>query len=129
MQTQSSELIALEKKFWQSVVDEDIDAVLSMLNDPALMVGSHGAMKFGHDQYRQMAEQSGVVIKSFELSAIDVVFPSEGTAVMAYSAKLVRAARGEAEGIHEEVADSSVWTRKDGKWRCVMHTETPIGNR
>ena len=28
-----------------------------------------------------------------------------------------------------EMADSSVWTKKDGHWLCVMHTETPIDEK
>jgi hypothetical protein len=126
MRTADSELIALENKFWQSMVDEDTDAALSMLDEPALMVSSHGSMKFDHDGYRQMAEHGSMVIKSFELSDMNVVFPSDDVAVLTYKAKQVLSARGKSEQIDQQMADSSVWTRKDGKWRCVMHTETPL---
>jgi hypothetical protein len=126
MQTANSELIALEKKFWQSIVDEDTETAISLLNEPALMVSSHGAMKFDHDGYRQMAEHGSMVVKSFELSEMNVVFPSEDTAVMTYTAKQSLSARGESKQTQQEMADSSVWTRKNGEWRCVMHTETPI---
>ena len=126
MQTANSELIALEKKFWQSMVDEDTETALSMLEEPALMVSSHGAMKFDHDGYRQMAEHGSMVIKSFDLSDMNVVFPTEDLAVMTYKARQSLSPRGKSEEIDQEMADSSVWTRKDGKWRCVMHTETPI---
>ena len=56
MQPTSNDLISLEKKFWQSMVDEDTDTALSMLDEPALMVSSHGAMQFDHAGYRRMAE-------------------------------------------------------------------------
>ena len=68
MQTADSTLIALEKKFWQSMVDEDTDTALAMLAEPSMMVSSHGAMQFDHDQYREMAEKGSMVIKSFKLS-------------------------------------------------------------
>ena len=38
MQAPSKTLIELENKFWKSMVDEDTDTALAMLDEPALMV-------------------------------------------------------------------------------------------
>ena len=126
MPTTHQEVIDLEKKFWQSMVDEDTDTALSMLDEPALMVSSHGAMQFDHEQYRQMAEKGSMVVKSFELSDMQVVFPTDSTAVMTYRVKQALSERGDSKQVEQEMADSSVWTKKDGQWLCVMHTETPV---
>ena len=32
------------------------------------------------------------------------------------------------EGIQLEAFDSSVWVRRDGKWVCVVHTESLAGD-
>ncbi|MBL0730725.1 nuclear transport factor 2 family protein [Piscinibacter sp. HJYY11] len=125
----TSDLIELENRFWQSMVDEDTDTALSMLDEPALMVSEYGAMQFDHSQYRKMAEQGKMVIKSFELSDMNVVFPTDETAVLTYRVKQAMAPRGQDELIRQEMADSSVWTRKGGQWRCVMHTETPVSSQ
>jgi hypothetical protein len=58
MPTPSQTLIDLETKFWQSMIDQDTDAAVAMLSEPALMVSSHGAMKFDHAGYRKMADQA-----------------------------------------------------------------------
>jgi hypothetical protein len=128
MRTADNTLINLEKKFWQSLVDEDADAALSMLYEPALMVSAQGAMQFDHAQYRDMAENGNMVVKSFELSDMNVMFPNDDTAVLTYRVRQVLAERGEeeSEAVEQTMADSSVWTRKDGEWRCVMHTETEV---
>ncbi|MDR7335484.1 nuclear transport factor 2 family protein [Roseateles asaccharophilus] len=126
MPSTDSTLIALEKKFWQSMVDEDTDTALAMLDEPSLMVSSHGAMQFSHDQYREMAENGSMVIKSFELSDMQVMYPNDDTAVLTYRVKQAIAMRGKSGEIEQEMADSTVWVRKDGEWRCVMHTETEI---
>ena len=126
MQTAGNDLIALEKKFWQSMVDEDTDTALSMLDEPALMVSSHGAMQFDHAAYRRMAEQGAMVIKSFELSDMNVLFPSADMAVLTYRVKQAMAQRGKSDEMKQDMADSWVWARKDGRWRCVMHTDTPV---
>lgn len=124
----SKELIDLETRFWQSMVDEDTDAALAMLDEPALMVSAHGAMQFDHAQYRKMAEQGSMVVKSFELSDINVVFPTDGTAVLTYRVSQALAQRTGGDVTQQQMADSSVWTHKDGRWRCVMHTETPVAD-
>lgn len=126
MQTSSKTLIELETRFWQSMVDQDPDTATSMLNEPALMVSSHGAMKFDHAGYRKMAEQGSMVLTSFELSDVEVVFPNDTTAILTYGVKQGVADRGKSKSITQQMADTSTWILTDGGWRCVMHTETPV---
>ena len=126
MPTASNEVIALEKKFWQSLVDEDTDTAVSLLDEPSMLVCGHGAMQFDHAKYREMAEKGSMVVQRFELSDVQVGFPTDTTAVVTYRVKQTIAERGKSQPIEQEMADSSVWTKKDGQWRCSMHTETPI---
>lgn len=126
MQANRTDIINLEKKFWQSMVDEDTDLSLSMLDEPSLMVSPHGAMQFDHRQFRQMAEKGSMAIKSFALSDMNVVFPTDDSAVLTYKVKQSLTERGSSKQIDQEMADSSVWVHKGGKWLCAMHTETPL---
>ncbi len=127
MRTSSKTLIDLETKFWQSMVDQDSDTAVSLLSEPALMVSSHGTMKFDHAGYRKMAEQGAMVLTSFEFSDIDVVFPNDTTAVVTYRVKQGVSSRGKAKSTTQEMADSSTWVQSESEdWRCVMHTETLI---
>jgi len=120
-------LVDLEKRFWQSMVDEDTDAAVALLDEPALMVSAHGTIQFDHGQYRHMAEQGKHVVRNFSFDDMQVLFPNEDTAVLTYSVRQAVAERGSEEVVEQRMADSSVWTRKDGSgWRCVMHTETPL---
>ena len=128
MPNQTKTLADLERKFWQSMVDQDTDVALDLLNEPALMVSSHGSMKFNHAGYRQMAEKGSMVLTSFELSDVDVVFPNEKTAIMSYHVKQAMAPRGKAESTVQEMNDTSTWIRSGRRWKCVMHTETPANN-
>lgn len=126
-QDTAQHLIELEKKFWQSMVKEDTDVALSMLDQQALMVSQHGSMKFDHMQYRQMAQQGPMVLKDFKLGDIDVLQPTEDMAVLTYRVKQSVAPRGSnGEGTTQEMVDSSTWVRKEDQWQCVAHTETPL---
>ena len=127
MQASSKTLIDLENKFWQSMVDEDTDTALAMLNEPALMVSSHGAMKFDHAGYRQMAEKGSMVLKSYQLSDIDVVLPADDTAILTYRVKQEVASRENGgKSTEQEMNDTSTWVKTRDGWKCVMHTETPV---
>lgn len=127
MTTPTKTLIDLETKFWQSMVDQDTDAALQLLHEPSLMASSHGAMKFDHAGYRKMAEQGSMVVTSFALSDVEVVFPSETTAVMTYRVKQSVASReGGKSGKDtiQDMSDTSTWVYVDKRWQCVLHTES-----
>ena len=64
-------LIELEKRFWQSLVEQDADTAIQLLTEPALMVSEHGAMQFDHAGYRKMAEHGSMVLSSNERSTIE----------------------------------------------------------
>jgi ketosteroid isomerase-like protein len=127
MSTLSKTLIELEKKFWQSMVTQDTRTAAELLTEPALMVSSHGAMKFDREGYRKMAQQGTMVLTAFELSDVDVLFPSDTTAIVTYRVKQVVAPRAKGgSAIEQEMNDTSTWVRKDVGWQCAMHTETPV---
>ena len=126
MQTSSKTLIDLETRFWQSMIDQDTDTAVAMLAEPALMVSSHGSMKFDHAGYRKMADQGTMVLTSFEFSDMDVVFPNKTTAIVTYHVKQGVANRGGSDSKTQDMADSSTWVKEKDDWRCVMHTETPM---
>jgi ketosteroid isomerase-like protein len=125
---QEKTLVDLETKFWQSMVDQDTDAALALLTEPALMVSGHGAMKFDHGGYRKMAEQGSMVLTSFALSDMNVVLPNDTTAVLTYHVKQSVAKRGDGQTTTQEMNDSSTWVRAGQQWKCVAHTETPVSS-
>ncbi|MES2878170.1 MAG: nuclear transport factor 2 family protein [Pseudomonadota bacterium] len=126
MQNPSSTLVDLERKFWQSMVDHETDVALNLLCEPAFMVSPHGAIKFDHAGYRQMADHGAMVVNSFELKDMEVVFPSDSTAILSYRVKQGVAPRSKGATMEQEMNDTSTWIKTDHGWRCAMHTETPI---
>ena len=129
MATSAKTLIELETKFWQSMVDQDADAALQLLHDPSQIASSHGAMRFDHAGYRKMAEQGAMVVTSFELSDVEVVFPTETTAVLTYQVKQTVAKRegGESsESSTQNMSDTSTWVHAGKRWQCVLHTESEM---
>lgn len=121
----TKELIDLEKRFWQSMVDQDSDAAVQLLDEPALMVSAQGAMQFDHAAYRKMADQGSMIVRSFELSDVKVVFPTDGLAILTYGVTQETVSRKGGHPKTQRMTDSSTWVRRGDDWRCVMHTEAP----
>ncbi len=126
MQANARNLVDLENRFWESIRDQDTDAALELLDEPALMISPHGAMKFDHAGYRKMATQGTMLVKDYDLSDMQVHFASDDVAVLFYKVQQTLSPRDGSEDITQQMTDSSTWIRKDGEWRCVMHTETGI---
>ncbi len=120
-------LIDLETKFWQSIVEQDPNTAVNLLKEPALMVSTHGTLKFDRNGYRKMAEQGTMSVTSFELKDVDVVFPNDATAILTYRVKQALKTRSDGKEVIQEMNDTSTWVRDSGdRWLCVMHTETPV---
>ena len=118
------DLIALEHRFWQSMVDRDTDTALGLLAEPALMVSSHGSMQFDHAGYRKMAEDPRYALKAFDLSNTRVLRPSDDVAIVTYEVDQTTTMADREERVR--MSDSSTWVRRDGKWLCAIHTETAM---
>ncbi|MES3000028.1 MAG: nuclear transport factor 2 family protein [Pseudomonadota bacterium] len=126
MATTEQELVNLETRFWQSMVDQDADTALGLLAEPAVMVSSHGAMQFDHAGYRKMAEQGTMTVASFEFADMKVLLANPATAILTYRVKQRMQARGKSDVTTEEMNDSSTWVKSGSGWKCVMHTESPV---
>jgi Domain of unknown function (DUF4440) len=122
MTTPSNKLIDLEKKFWQSLVDQDTAAALELLRDSACMATAHGAIKFDHAGYRKMAELGPMVMASFALSDVEVMFPTETTAVMTHHVKQSVGARDGGSSATQDMSDTSTWVARGQPLEvCAAH--------
>ena len=119
-------IVDLEKRFWQALVDKDVDAATALISDSALVVNPMGTMRITPESYGDMVRHGSWTLDGFEFSDAEVIFPTEGVALLTYKAHQ----KGEMNGEKMDLrcADSSVWVRKDDRWTCAMHTETVLGH-
>jgi hypothetical protein len=76
------------------------------------------------DKRRYLADVTGTEVKDYALSDFKVVMLNESAAVVVYRAK-VHAAVGGRE-IRSEVAVTSAWARRGGKWLNVFYRESAV---
>ncbi len=120
--TRNTEIEDLERAFWQSLVDRDVDAATRLLAPRALMVSSHGAMQFDPAQYGRMLTDPKHGLLEYSLSDMDVLFPTDDIAIATYRAH--QKMRMDGQEMAQDVCDSSTWVRLDDGWKCVAHTES-----
>ena len=121
--TTQSEIMALERKFWQSMADMDVETAVSLLDEQSTTAGTRGIHYFSPAEYKTMAQAGDARITSFEFSDERVIFPAPDVAIASYKAKQSFNMAGKS---HEQVVyDTTTWIRKSGKWVACAHTETP----
>lgn len=127
MENAAETLKTLERKFWKSLANQEVETALELIEEPALMINAQGSRKFDRATYRKMLKSGDMVLKSFELGDIDVLLPSESTAILSYDVKQVVTQRGQTGNGEQRMHDTSTWVRTGNQWKCVAHTETPAG--
>ena len=122
---ESATIERLETEFWQSMVDKDADKAVTMIADECLITGPQGTMRSDPADYKRMTEQGEWEVDQFEFSDVQVIFPQEDTAIIAYNVHQTGSMKGQEMDLN--CADSSTWVRDGDEWKCALHTETIIG--
>src|SRR5688572_19650267 len=126
MNQQAREIVDLERSFWQSMVDDDADAAGAMIADECLITGPMGTLRSDPEDYKRMAAQGDWELDRFEFSDVEVIFPVEGTAIIAYKVHQTGSMKGQKMDL--KCADSTTWVRDGRDWKCALHTETIVGH-
>jgi len=122
MTTSPATIERLEARFWQSMVDKDPDTAMTMIADESLIAGPAGVMKITPEKYGEMTEQGKWTLKTFDFDDLEVVFPTDDVAVIAYKVHQTGDMDGKAMDLR--CADTSTWVKQAGAWKCSAHTET-----
>src|SRR5690606_35534653 len=75
------EIMALEREFWQSMVDMKVDIAVDLLDEQSTAVSGGGIHYFNPAEYKAMALSGDARITSFEFFDERVIFPLPNVAV------------------------------------------------
>jgi hypothetical protein len=121
------ELVELERAFWDAMKQRDGKLARELTDQTCIVVGASGVGEVDRAAIGTMVEQAKWKLEKFELSPnVHVRMVGDDVAIVAYQVdeKLL------VDGKHEVLTayDSSVWVRKQGRWVCVLHTESLAGD-
>lgn len=117
-------IVDLEKTFWDTMISKDAETAAAMMTDKSIVVGPQGVMQISHGDFKKMMDGSKWTLESYTMDNVEVLFPTEDTAVIGYKVKQKGMMDGKPYDM--ECADSSTWTRSGKSWLCALHTETML---
>jgi uncharacterized protein (TIGR02246 family) len=123
----AEELVALEKRYWQAIRDNDLEAALDLTDDPCIVTGAQGVASLDRGRFRDLMRSANFKIEDVYFdSDVHVRRLGSDTAVLAYTVHERLTVDG--KSVTVDAADASTWVRRGGRWRCALHTESIKGD-
>ena len=122
------ELKALERRYWDAVQRKDSDEAIELSDESCIVVGAQGVGAITREQLGKMLQQAGYELQqySFDDKQFQVRQIADNVAIVAYPVQEQLIVEGKPQQL--EAYDASVWVKRDGTWRCALHTESLRGD-
>ena len=122
------ELMEVERRFWNAIKEKDASTASELTDDQCVVVGAQGVSTIDAKTMGQMTTEGTWELEqfSFDDEARRIRFLTDDIAIIAYPVEERLVVDGATLRI--EANDSSVWIRRDGQWRCALHTESLAGD-
>jgi limonene-1,2-epoxide hydrolase len=121
------ELIELERKFWKAMQDRDVEAAKKLTDFPCIVMGPQGVGKIDEKEFTKMMDAESYRLVHFDLKeGAKVTRLGDDVAVIAYEAREDLTVDG--KPVTLDVAETSTWVRRDGRWCCAQHSEAIEGD-
>lgn len=129
METQAitTELLELERRFWQAMKDKDAQTAMSLSDENVIVTGAQGVGRIDRQSLGQMVTSPKSTLDSFELGdRAEVSRIGDDVAIIAY--KVHEELHVDGHPVKLDAAESSTWVRRDGRWVCAAHSEAIAGD-
>lgn len=120
------ELLALENRYWNAIKQKDAGVAVSLSDDPCLVIGAQGVGEIDRGSLAKMMEAANYELKDFTLGNVRLRRLADDVVALAYEVDERLTVEGQSVGL--KAYDLSIWTKRDGEWVCVIHSESPAGD-
>jgi hypothetical protein len=125
--TVQRELLEAEKQYWKAIQDKNVDAAQRLTDDSCIVVGAQGVGRISKQSLAGMMNAAKYTLQDFKISDdVQVTMLSDDVAIVGY--KVHEDLTVEGKPVSLDAADASVWVRREGRWRCALHTESIAGD-
>ena len=122
-----TELLSLERQYWQALQDGDDAKAANLSDDPCIVAGATGVASLDRRSLAGMVKNATWKLRRFEIDPdVKVRLLGHDVAVLAY--KVHEELTVDGKPVALDAADASTWVRRDGKWVCALHTEALAGD-
>jgi hypothetical protein len=120
---QNEEILNLERKYWGAVKDRDVETAMALTDFPCLIAGAQGIRSVDEATFEKMMKSQAFTIEKLDVGTrVEVRRLTDDVAIIAYELHEELVVEGKRKVL--DAADSSTWIRRDGQWRCALHSET-----
>ena|SRR5687767_1737057 len=121
------ELMDLERKYWRAIQEKDAEAAMELSDDPCFVAGAQGVASVDRASLGKMLAAASYTLDEFSFGEdAHVRLLDDDVAILAYTVHEELTVEGEKVSL--DAADTSTWVRRDGQWRCALHTESLPGD-
>jgi hypothetical protein len=120
------EIIDLETQFWQTMVDRDGGTATGLMADKSIITGAQGASSIDRNSFAKMMADGKWQLHEFAFDDVEVISPTPDVAVIGYTVKEKLSIDG--KRLTLEAADASTWVKGVDGWKCILHTESVLGD-
>jgi hypothetical protein len=115
------ELITKERRTWELYKSRDVKALAELTSEDFYDIYPSGEVV---DKKRYLQDVLEIEVKDYALSDFKVIMLNEGAAVVVYKAKVQGVVKG--KELKSEVAVTSGWARRGGRWLNVFYRESVL---
>lgn len=118
----------VESAFWDAMQSKDAAAAARMTDDKCIIVGAQGVSAIDAKSMGKMTTEGAWELKHYEFDqkTMQTRFVTDDIAIVAYTVNETVVI--DEKTIPFKANDSSVWIRREGEWRCALHTESVAGD-
>jgi ketosteroid isomerase-like protein len=126
-QSAETEILQLEQRFWQAIQDKNVEAAVELTEFPCIVAGASGIGLVDREAFKGMMAGATYTLHRFDIDkGAKVRMVTGDVALVAYKVREQLTVDG--KPVTLDAADASVWVRRDGRWRCALHTESVLGD-
>ncbi len=123
-----TELRDLESRYWDAIQHKDGATLTDLTDDTCISVGAQGVRQLDAAQLGTMLDQANYELQHFEIAdrQYQVRQIADDVVILAYEVHEDIVVDGTPESL--DAFDASVWVRRNGAWKCALHTESLRGD-
>ena len=128
MEIVTNEIMDLEHRFWDAMRTKDAEAAIAMTDDGCIVTGAQGVSAIDAKTMGKMLAEGEWTLDeyTFDEEKAQVRMLTDDIAIVAYNVK--ERLHVDGKPLTVDANDASVWVRRDGEWRCALHTESLSGD-
>ena len=123
-----AQALELERRFWDAMRIKDANTAADLTADNCIVVGAQGVSSIDPKMMSKLTTEGQWSLRKYDFDEASVQVSTLGPGTMTIAYKVSEDLVVDGKELTLEANDASVWVEEGGRWKCALHTESPIGD-